>query len=120
MLIEVIRWRVHVSNSKKHLEFWRAVIQHQKTNREKFHYKRSRYFTMVDSESSQEHWMSSDEYENRGAFDRMYKAVEDHPELVYPGEPGKLSQLREEKRSLTIPGSSKKELWIEHADLAVD
>jgi len=86
-------------------------MQHQRDNRQRFHYKRSRYFTKVDSESSEEHWMSIDEYEDREAFDRTYKAAEDMPDVA---------KLREEKRSLTVPGSSKKELWTEHPELAVE
>jgi len=75
---------------------------------------------MVDSDSSEEHWMYIDEYENREAFDRMYKAVEDQPDLFYSDDPAKATQMREEKRSLTVPGSMKKELWTERAELAVD
>jgi len=75
---------------------------------------------MVDSESSEEHWMYIDEYEDREAFDRMYKAAEDQPDLLYSDDPGKATQLREEKRSLTVPGSAKKELWTEQPELAVD
>ncbi len=70
-------------------------MQRQRTNRQKFHYKRSRYFTMVDSESSEEHWMSIDEYEDQEAFDRMYKAIEDQRDLAYSGDPVKAAQLRE-------------------------
>jgi len=118
LLCEVIRWRVHASNSRKHLEFWRAGIQIQRINRQKFHYKRSRYFTMVDSESSEEHWMSIDEYEDREAFDRLYKAAEDQPDLLYSDDKAKAAQMRKEKRSLTL--DSKKELWTEHSELAVE
>jgi len=60
------------------------------------------------------------EYENREDFERMYKAAEDQPDLLYSDDPGRAAQLREEKRSLTIPGSSKKELWTEHPELAVE
>jgi len=120
MLCDVTRWRVHASNSKKHLEVWRAIMQHQRANRQRVPYKRSRFFTMVDSESSEEHWMYIDEYEDREAFDRMYKAAEDQPDLLYSDDPGKAAQMREEKRSLSVPGSSKKELWTEHPELAVD
>ena len=120
MLCDVTRWRVHASNSKQHLEMWRAIMQHQRANRQRFPYKRSRFFTMLDSESSEEHWMYIDEYEDREAFDRMYKAAEDQPDLPYSDDPGKAARLREEKRSFTIPGSSKKELWTEHPELAAD
>ena len=64
--------------------------------------------------------MYIDEYEIREAFDRMYKAAEDQTDLLYADAPGKAAQMREEKRSLTVPGSSKKELWTEHPELAVD
>ena len=49
---------------------------------------------MVDSESSEEHWMYIDEYEIREAFDRMYKAAEDQPDLLYADAPGKAAQMR--------------------------
>jgi len=75
---------------------------------------------MVDSESSEEHWMYIDEYEDREAFDRLYKSAEDQPDLLYSDDPRKAAQLREEKRSLSVPGSSKKELWTEHPELAVE
>lgn len=74
---------------------------------------------MIDSESEEEHWMYIDEYENREAYDRLYKAAEDQPNLLYSDDKEKAAQMREEKRSLTVPGSAKKELWIEHPELAV-
>lgn len=64
--------------------------------------------------------MYIDEYEDREAFDRFYKAAEDQPDLPYSDDPVEAAHLREEKRSLPVPGSSKKELWIEHPELAVD
>ena len=120
MLCDVTRWRVQASNSKKHMELWRAIMQHQRDNRQKVYYKRSRFYTMVDSESSEEHWMFIDEYENREEFDRTYKAFNDQPDLPYSDDPAKAAQMREEKRSLTVPGSMKKELWIERPELAVE
>jgi hypothetical protein len=60
------------------------------------------------TESSEEQWMYFDEYEDWEAFDGLYKAAEDQPDLLYSDDPRKAAQLREEKRSLTVPGSSKK------------
>ena len=59
--------------------------------------------------------MYVDEYENREAFDRMYKPAEHQPDLLYSDDPGKAAHLRDGKRSLTFPGSSKDELWTEHS-----
>jgi len=74
---------------------------------------------MLRSESSEEHWMYIDEYENREAYDTMCKAVEDNPDLFYSDDPTEAARMRLEKRSLTVPGSAKKELWIERSELAV-
>jgi len=62
--------------------------------------------------------MSIDEYEDREAFDRLYKAAEDQPDLLYSDDKAKAAQMRKEKRSLTL--DSKKELWTEHSELAVE
>lgn len=86
MLYDFYQWHVHASNSKKHLEVWQAIIQHQRANRERFYYKRTRFFTETDSESNEEHWMAYDEYENQEAYDRMQKAIEKQPDLPYSND----------------------------------
>lgn len=95
-------------------------MQHQRANRQRYSYRQSRFYTMVDPESSQEHWMYIDEYENQEAFDSMWSAVEKQPDLFYSDDPAEAARMREEKRSLTVPGSAKKELWTQRQELAVD
>ena len=94
-------------------------IQHQKTNRERFYFKRSRFFTKTDSESNEEHWINIDEYENREAYERMWKAIGNQPDLPYSNDQEKASQLRKEKRSLTVDHASRG-LFTERPELAID
>jgi hypothetical protein len=119
LLYDFYQWRVEASNSKKHLELWQAVIQHQKANRERFYFKRSRFFTKTDSESNEEHWINIDEYENREAYEKMWKAIENQPDLPYSNDQEKASQLRKEKRSLTVDYASRG-LFTERPELAID
>jgi hypothetical protein len=62
---------------------------------------------MVDSDSSEEEWVHIHEYENGETFGRLYKAAEEQPDLLCSDDPRR-AKLRDEKRSLTAPGSSKK------------
>ena len=119
LLYDFYQWRVNASNSKKHLELWQAVIQHQKANRERFYFKRSRFFTKTDSESNEEHWINIDEYENREAYERTWKAIRNQPDLPYSNDQEKASQLRKEKRSLTVDHVSRG-LFTERPELAID
>ena len=64
--------------------------------------------------------MFIDEYEIREALDKIYKTIDEQPDLPYSDDPAKAAQMREEKGSLTIPGSMKKELWIEPMELALE
>jgi len=115
LLIDIERWRIPKENSKKQLDGWREVMDYQRSHPEKFHYTRSRFFTLTEEGSSEENWMYIDEYEDREAYDKMMKAFAEDPELV---------KLKEEWKPkwdpLIVPGSKKGELWTEVEKLRVE
>jgi hypothetical protein len=73
LLVNIVRWRVPKENSQEQLEFWREVLDYQRSHPEKFHWTRSRFYTMTEEGSSEEHWMFLGEYDNREAYDRTMK-----------------------------------------------
>ena len=48
LLANIVRWRVPKENSQKQFEFWREVLDYQGSHPEKFHYTRSRFYTMTE------------------------------------------------------------------------
>lgn len=76
---------------------------------QKFHYTRTRILQLANEESSEEEtWGWIDEYEDREAYDKMTKAIEEDTEVV---------KLKNQWHSmwdpLRVPGSFKAELWTE-------
>lgn len=116
MLINIRRWRVPKENSQKQFEFWREVLDYQRAHPEKFHYTRSRFYTMTEEGSSEEHWMFLDEYDNREAYDKNMKTMREDPEVV------KLADEWFPKwDALIVSGSRKKgEVWTELEKLRVE
>jgi len=110
LLYEIARWRIPKENSKKHLECWREILADQKAHSEKFHYTRSRIvqFAEAEASSAEETWGWIDEYEDREAYEKMAKAIEEDTEVV------KLkNQYHSKWDPLRVPGSFKAELWTE-------
>ena len=84
-------------------------MAYQRTHRQKFSYKRSHVLSMSDSETpGEEIWMWIDEYENQEAYDRMYKALSDDPELSKYKQ-----QAYSQADTVMVPESRKTALWIE-------
>ena len=116
MLVNVVRWRVPKENSKKQFEFWREVLDYQKSHPEKFHYTRSRFYTMTEEGSSEEHWMFLDEYDNPEAYDKTMKTMREDPEVASVAD-GWFPKWD----ALIVPGSKKKgEVWTEVEKLRVE
>ena len=111
MLYELAQWRVPVANSKKHLEFWDEHLEHfRRLNRKKLPIISSRVLCKNDSETpGEETWMWIDEYENQDAYDRMYNALHNDPELAKNRQ-----QASSRFDALQVPGTRKTELWTEH------
>jgi hypothetical protein len=109
LLVNIVRWRVPKENSKKQFEFWREVLDYQRSHPEIFHYTRSRFYTMTEEGSSEEHWMDIDEFDSREAYDRTMKTVRQDPEYA------KLAEESYPKwDAVIVPGSRKKgEVWTE-------
>jgi hypothetical protein len=109
LLYYIARWRIPKENSKKHLECWREILADQKAHSEKFHYTRTRILRLANEESSEEEtWGWIDEYEDREAYEKMTKAIEEDTEVV------KLNiQGHSKWDPLRVPGSFKAELWTE-------
>jgi len=109
-LYAISRWRVLKENGEKHLECIREILELQKVHSEKLHFPRSRIVQFAGTEvsPSEETWGEIDEYEDRDAYDKMAKAMEEDPEIV------KLkSQYDSKWEALIVPGSLKTELWTE-------
>jgi hypothetical protein len=53
--------------------------------------------------------MYIDEHESREAFKRIYKAVDDNPDLFFSDDLEKASRIGDEKKFLIISDSVKKE-----------
>jgi hypothetical protein len=116
LLVNIVRWRVPKENSQKQFEFWREVLDYQRSHPEKFHWIRSRFYTMSEEGSSEEHWMFLDEYDNREAYDKTMKTMNEDPEVV------KLADAWYPKwDALIVPGSRKKgQVWTQVEKLKVE
>jgi len=109
LLYEIARWRIHKQNSKEHLEMWRKILDYQKSHSGRFYYTRSRIVQLADEESpGEETWGWIDEYEDREAYDKMAKAIEENPEIVKI-----MKQWHSEWDPMRVPDSFKAELWTE-------
>ena len=118
MLCEVGQWQVPKKNSKKHFEMWSAIMDYQRTNRNKFYYGRSRFFILETTDSAVETWMFIHEYKDQKAYDKEMKAVQSDAEIVKFKAKFK-AKFKKEFESLRVPNSFKTEVWIEKPELAV-
>ena len=112
MLCELGRWQVPKKNSKKHLEMWSAWMDYIRTNRNKFHFARSRLFILEIKDSAVEAWMFVDEYEDQKAYDKTMKAMQTDVEIVK-------ARFYKDFESLCAPNSFKTEVWVEKPELSV-
>ena len=114
MPCEIGRWQVPKKNSKKHLEMWTAWMDYIRTNRNKFHFTRSRLFTLETKHSDVEDWRWIDDYEDQKSYDKTMKVVKTDAEVV------KVKiELLKDWESLCVPDSFKKAVWIEKPELGV-
>ena len=115
MLVNIVRWRVPKENSQNQFEFWREMMDWQRSHPEKVYYTRSRFFTFTEEGSSEENWMFLDEYADLEGYDKWMKAVREDPELV---------KLMDEWTPmwdrLIVPKSKKGEVWTELEKLRVE
>ena len=115
LLVNIVRWRIPKESHEKQFEFWREVLDYQRSHSEKFHYTRSRFYTMTEEGSSQERWMFIDEYDSREAYDKNMKTMHEDPEVV------KLADEWFPKwDTLIVPKSRKGEVWTELEKLRVE
>jgi hypothetical protein len=116
LLINIRRWRIPKKNSDQQLEVWSAMLDYQRSHPEKFHYVRSRFYTMTEEGSAEEHWMFLDEYDDREAYDKTMKTMHEDPEVA------KLADEWYPKwDAVIVPGSRKKgEVWTEVEKLRVE
>jgi len=116
LLINTLSWRVPKENHEKQFEFWREVTGYQRSHPEKFHWIRSRFYTMTEEGSSEEHWMFLDEYQKREDFDRTMKTMHEDPEVTMLAE-----EWYPQWDAIIVPGSrTKGEIWTEVEKLAVE
>jgi hypothetical protein len=116
LLVNIVRWRVPKEKSKKQFEFWREVLDYQRSHPEKFHYTRSRFYTMTEEGSSEEQWMFLDEYDNHEAYDRTMRAMREDPEVAPI-----VDAWFPKWDAVIVPGSKKKgEVWTEVEKLRVE
>jgi hypothetical protein len=116
LLVNIVRWRVPKENHEKQFEFWREVLDYQRSHSEIFHYTRSRFYTMTEEGSSEEHWMFLDEYDNREAYDRTMKTMHEDPEVAPI-----VDRWFPKWDAVIVLGSKKKgEIWTELRELRVE
>jgi hypothetical protein len=111
MLCEVGRWQVPKRNSKKHLEMWTVWMDYIRTNRNKFHFARSRLFILETKGSAIEDWMWIDEYKDEKAYS---KPMETDAGIVKVK-----AKVIKDWESLRVPNSFKTEVWVEKPELGV-
>ncbi|MDD1765186.1 MAG: hypothetical protein LUO84_01865 [Methanomassiliicoccales archaeon] len=117
MFCEVGQWRIRKEFSKKHFELWKEILDDQKSHSGKSYRIRSRILQSAEKEANpdEETWMVIDEYEDREAYDKMYKAWEKDPEIK------KLDEKWHSKLDpMMSPGSLKAQLWIERAKVELE
>jgi hypothetical protein len=114
MLCEVAKWQVPKRNSKRHLEMWAAWMGYIRTNRGKFHFTRSRLFTLETKGPDVEEWRWIDDYEDQAAYDKTMKIMKTDAEVVKVK-----TELLKDWESLSVPNSFKKAVWIEKPELGV-
>jgi len=116
LLVNIRRWRVPRENHKKQFELWNVMLDYQRSHPEKFHYLRSRFYTMSEEGSSEEHWVFIDEYENREDFDKTMKTFNQDPELIKMSD-----EFFIKWDALIVPKSrTKGEVWTEVEKLKVE
>ena len=116
LLVNIVRWRVLKENHEKQFEVWREMMDWQKSHPEKFHYAKSRFYTMSEEGSSEEQWMFLDEYDNREAYDKNMKTMHEDPEVVKLAD-----EFFPKWEALLVPKSKRKgEVWTELEELRVE
>jgi hypothetical protein len=90
------------------------MTDYQRSHPEKFHYTKSRFYTISKEESHDEHWIAIDEYDDREAFDQTMKTVREDPEVV-----PMVDAFFPKWDALIVPGSRKGEVWTEVEGLTV-
>ncbi len=111
MLCEVAKWQVPKQNSKKHLEMWTAWMHYIRTNRNKFHFTRSRLFILETNGSNVEEWRWLDEYPDQEAYNKPMKTDAELADVK--------AKFMKEWESVRVPNSFKKAVWTEKPELGV-
>ncbi|MFW9799920.1 MAG: hypothetical protein ACFFD9_05760 [Candidatus Thorarchaeota archaeon] len=111
MLIEIGTWQVLSENKEKHLEVARTLIAVQRAKRDEMLYKEVRFYTKVDDETSVEHWMYIDFFENLEDCQRHWEMLE---------KDGELKAALENVMSQIVPDSLKTSRWIEKDELRLE
>jgi hypothetical protein len=111
MLCEIGRWQVPKRSSKEHLEMWTAWMDYIRTNRNKFHFVRSRLFILETKGSAIEDWMWIDEYEDQKAYN---KPMETDAGIVKVK-----AKFMNDWECIRVPNSFKREVWVEKPELGV-
>ncbi|MFX1416986.1 MAG: hypothetical protein ACFFC0_09235 [Promethearchaeota archaeon] len=111
MLIEIGTWQVPGENSKKHLEVARTLVAVQRAKRDEMLYKEVRFCTRVDEETSVEHWMYIDFFENLEDCEKHWDMLEKDEELK-AALGNVMSQI--------VPDSLKTSRWIENDELRLE
>ena len=111
MLMEIGTWQVRSDNREKHLEAAQTLIAVQRAKREEMLYKEVRFYTKVDDETSTEHWMYIDIFENLEDCQEHWDMLEKDDELK-AALGNVMSQI--------VPDSLKTSLWIEEDELRLE
>ena len=114
MICEIGKWQVPKKNSKKHSEMWTAWMDYLRTNRDKFHFTRSRLFIVETKDSDVEEWGWIDEYPDRRAYGKTMRVLYADAEVIKVK-----AKFMKEWESVRVPNSFKTEVWIEKPELSV-
>ena len=111
MIIEVGTWQVPSENTEKHLELAKTLIALQRAKRDEMLYKEVRFYTKVDDETSVEHWMYVDFFENLEDCQKHWDMLEKDEEL---------KAALESVMSQIVPDSLKTSRWTEKDELRLE
>ncbi len=111
MILEIGTWQVSSEKRENHLEVVHQFLAVQRARRDEMHFKEARFYTMVDEETSVEHWMYIDFYENIEDSQKQWDLLERDEEL---------KACLEKVLSQIVPDSLKTTRWTENNELRLE
>ncbi|MHA2156323.1 MAG: hypothetical protein ACXABU_13335 [Candidatus Hodarchaeales archaeon] len=112
MIVEKSEWKVPLESSKEHKKLWDGMIAKQKSERHRWFYTVSRFYSYIEDDI--EYWMYFDEYDSEDSYKKW------HAEFEEMSKAEEFQQFIKEWTALTIKDSMITTTWTEHEDLRVE